>query len=127
MEYVLEVKVLRSNTSRGLLYNRQKVFAIKLHGSYLPPTNQQRHRPRLRPPYMGKTQYLLNNKDVTVVLTDGPTTTTTDNDEHSSRLKNTVDRLSLQVKKAPMEHRRVITAQKRTTSWAEIARNGIRQ
>jgi hypothetical protein len=70
---------------------------------------------------------VLNNKDVTVVLTDGPTTTTTDNDEHSSRLKNTVDRLSLQVKKAPMEHRRVITAQKRTTSWAEIARNGIRQ
>ncbi len=76
---------------------------------------------------------VLNNKDVTVVLTDGPTTTTTDrttttdNDEHSSRLKNTVDRLSSQVKKAPMEHRRVITAQKRTTSWAEIARNGIRQ
>ena len=70
---------------------------------------------------------VLNNKDVTVVLTDGPTTTTTDNDEHSSRLKNNVDRLSSQVKKAPMEHRRVITAQKRTSSWAEIARNGIRQ
>jgi hypothetical protein len=30
LEYVLEVKVLCSNTSCGLLCNRQKVFAIKL-------------------------------------------------------------------------------------------------
>ena len=69
---------------------------------------------------------LLNNKDVTVVLTDRPTSTT-DNDEHSSRMKNAVDRLSSQAKKTPMEHRRVVKAQKRTISWAEIARKGIRQ
>jgi hypothetical protein len=69
---------------------------------------------------------VLNNKDVTVVLTDRPTSTT-DNDEHSSRMKNAVDRLSSQAKKTPMEHRRVVTAQKRTISWAEIARKGIRQ
>jgi hypothetical protein len=70
---------------------------------------------------------VLRNKDVTDVLTDRPSTPTTTNDEHSSELKNTSDRLSSQAEKAPIEHRNDVVAQKRTISWAQIARKGIRQ